>query len=194
MYIAAIRHKCVSAYTFFALSIFSFLSGKSQDFEQKVREIERYHKKIDKSLSSFSVQEMKGFEFSKQGNKATKYFDEEEMVKVDAIDFTKEFRQERAFYLKAGELLMISEIFFKYNAPIDQDQARAKLMGLNKWYDPEKTSKTTKIYYFQNEELLGMKARGEYVQRSDEDNLAEYETYFLKLTASYLSPAEKDRQ
>ncbi|MDW3192772.1 MAG: hypothetical protein R8G66_10415 [Cytophagales bacterium] len=192
MYIAAIHHKCVITYAISAFILLSCLPGRTQSFEQQIGVIEKYCKKIDKNLTAFSIQEMRGFEFSNQGNEATKFFDNQALVKVDAADFTKEFRQERAFYLRKGELLMIAEVYYKYNAPIDQDEGRARMMGLKKWYDPEKTRKTTKVYYFQNDELIGMKARGKYQPRSEGDNYDEYEAYFLKLTESYLSPAENN--
>ncbi|MFT4850799.1 MAG: hypothetical protein ACI83B_003359 [Sediminicola sp.] len=132
----------------------TFFSTQAQKTPEVVNEILEYSHQINQRLKELKRVDEETFEFSTDGGEIIKFYDGEQLVKMSLNLNGETGLLNRNYCLKNGELVYVFDEEFRYNVPYYIDSAKATSMGLNEWFDPEKTQLFMSQFYFQKEELV----------------------------------------
>lgn len=167
------------------LSIFSiiFLLLSScvyaQSSEEIINTIREHFKFVENNISSFQTTEETTFDESTDGATITRYFDNEELVKIRIEYLGETGKLNREFYIDEQQLLFAFDQEFNYNMPYYIDSKKAKEMGFAEGYDPEKIKKLEHRYYFYKNKLIRwINPEGEH-QTQENSDWKEKQKYYL---------------
>lgn len=135
---------------------FNFLSSLTlaQNAPEVVDEILDYWQQTKQNLKELRRVDEETYEFSTDGGEIIKFYDGEQLVRLSLHLKGETGLLNRSYCLKDGKLVYVFNEEFRYNVPYYIDSVKAKSMGFNEWFDPEKTQLFMSQFYFQEGELI----------------------------------------
>lgn len=161
--------------------IFLLLSNNiyAQTSEDYIKAIREHFKYVENNLSRFQKREATTFEESTDGATISRYFDNGDLMKIRLEYLGESGKLYREFYVKDQKLQFVYDQEYIYNMPYYIDSIKARDMGFEKGYDPEKTKKLEHRFYFHNNRMIRwINPLGEH-QTQEKHEWKEKQKYYL---------------
>jgi uncharacterized protein YacL (UPF0231 family) len=160
-------------------------SSIAQSINGQIQEIRSHFNYVEENLKSFKSKKQESFDYSTDGAEITKYFDQDQLVKIRCEFYGETGKLFREMYIKDNQLLFVFDQMYNYNMPYYIDDKKAKETGFESGHDPEKTKLSEHRFYFYDMKLirwidpngtLQAKSNPEW-QKKEKDYLEQYDEF-----------------
>ena len=111
--------------------------------------------KINYNLDNFEKEDFDSYEFATEGTSGNIFFENNEIRKMHLEYFGETGKLIEDYYLKNGDLILIQQENYIYNAPIFVDSTMAIELGYQEGFNPDLTNIIEDKFYFNNNKMVG---------------------------------------
>lgn len=169
---------------FILIIAFSPIISYGQQIPEDVSKINDYWQETSQRLKDLRRVTEQTFELSTDGGEIIRHYDGDRLVNLSFQLNGETGLLNRNYCLKDGQLVYVFDEEFRYNVPYYIDSLEAQNMGLDEWFDPEKTRLFNNEYYFSNGNLIWWIKDEEAISKNDPE-FKEKERFYLKEFEEY---------